>query len=369
MKRFLYDCQLYLLFLFVVSSCRLVDIPQAAPNNAAVATREILPTREAVILPTETLPPEPTQPTVIATPENTPTQELAPTPETVLFDNPAGYQLIHPADWRAQDVLGQTVLTPIGVDLTQLHAINEHPLVLIAAGPAAGRTAEELSVDIPKALLNDDRLTPVEVQSIVRGDAQGARAIQVLMRGEETVESVVEAVIREQLFAVALAIMPENTAESDKVAMETILASVSLTKSQFELHPAEYDLSAKRVDALNRSLSDTQNLAGGGEPLTWGESVGRVAAGEAAVYTFAVEEAIFFNLEVVPSSPDFDVTVDLLDSVGNSVLPDSQLLDESAAGEAESLSAVQLSSGNYVLVVRGFALTGGSFALNVSRSY
>ena len=113
--------------------------------------------------------------------------------------------------------------------------------------------------------------------------------------------------------------------------------------------------------AQRRPLPDTT------QPIDFGQTQSSVAPGSSTLFEFSIEEPQTVNLTVIPVSPSFDVTIDLLDGESLSLAPEGLMVDEAGAGSAESLEEIALEPGSYQILVRGFALTGGAFTVELAR--
>lgn len=110
-------------------------------------------------------------------------------------------------------------------------------------------------------------------------------------------------------------------------------------------------------------------------PPTTGEAGGAIAIGEAvagtsdtsdpSVWIFAGQEGDVVDIIVVPEG-DFDAVVDVVDSSGNSILPNGEV--DASFGTEEVLGVVIPASGSYAIMVRGFAGDTGNYQLTLTEA-
>ncbi len=385
-----------LLLLFTIPlllSCQLLSRFQSSSTESPQATTEVF----AVIEEREPATAEPSQePATIIEPTVAPTQpapsqdeENQPPPlpannlgegednataesagsdsnGATIYKSPAGYELSHFADWFVADYFGQTIISNNEAALEQGGDLINQPIILIASGNTNGQSAAGLLNAVQRELLIDGQLAPVSpVSPINRPSASGVRSVQRLILPEGNMEVTTEALINGDLYTVAIGLLPEGISQNERDSLRLILESITHTANTFSLTAADYGLTADGVTELNQSLFTTQLGATQTQEIDFGVNQLNVEPGNSALLPFTLAEQADISIVVSPSSSGFDLTVDLQDGAGESILQGGLFLDNGGAGSAERLEDIQLEAGTYTLVVRGFGLTGGSFSVEL----
>lgn len=211
----------------------------------------------------------------------------------------------------------------------QLEAESEEE-ALIDAVIRFGYSRDELSVET----FNTTTINGQEaaVASIRRddGDSQSGQALLfyvVLLR-------------REQRMAVATGITLEQYVDQFWPELEAITNSIRITAPA--IPPSQGQIE------YGQMVQDT------------------VQAGVASAWHFAGEEGERIDIRVTPLDDRLDVTVDVLDDSGASILPSGPIDDAFGVEEVRALTLP--ASGEYLIVIRGFARASGAYELRVSQA-
>lgn len=100
--------------------------------------------------------------------------------------------------------------------------------------------------------------------------------------------------------------------------------------------------------------------------LAYGESgQGTVPEDESSAWTFAATAGEVVDITVEPLDPDLDVTVDVLDGNGDSVLPEGTV-DEAFGTETIDRLALE-EDGEYTILLQGFAGSAGDYRVTLNE--
>ena len=365
----------------ILFGCQLTSLLEntAAPPAEPAPTVEILPTRSTATQPAD---PAPTNPP--AEPDNpTPTSPALPPTETaaitdntdsiaadnIVFVSPGGYQLSHPNSWVAADYFGQTAVTNNAAALDNGSALIDQPMLLIAAGSADGQTAVTILNNVQQELLGDGKLVPISpVLPISSGEAKGMKSTQRLNLPEGALEITTMTLVQGELYVTAVGMIPENTPDTEVAQIEEIIESIQLNSDQYKSTAADYELSAEQITEMNQDLAALRPIPEESLRIDLGETQATLKPADSLAFEFMTDGVNPLNLRVSPDNTNFDLTLDLVDSLGNTILPAGKLLDNGRAGEAESINGLQLAAGSYRIIVRGFGFTGGPFTVSLSNS-
>ncbi|VAW42024.1 hypothetical protein MNBD_CHLOROFLEXI01-1487, partial [hydrothermal vent metagenome] len=102
-----------------------------------------------------------------------------------------------------------------------------------------------------------------------------------------------------------------------------------------------------------------------GGVIVLGEAVAGTVEDDPSAWVFAGLEGEVVDIIVVPED-SFDAVVDVVDSSGNSILPDGEV--DTSFDTEEVLGVIIPASGNYTILVRGFAGASGNYQLTLSEA-
>jgi hypothetical protein len=167
----------------------------------------------------------------------------------------------------------------------------------------------------------------------------------------------------------AATITVESVEESGAVALSTVTAirhegrAVLISAAAPQATAGEYEQSLDTVvNSVRLRPAAGPAVAG---TLGYGESVrGEVAGLRGSAWRFRGAAGDVIDIEVTPVNEELDVTVDVQDSTGRSILPDG-VVDE--AFGTETIRRLELpAAGDYLIVLRGFAGSTGGYTLALS---
>ena len=177
--------------------------------------------------------------------------------------------------------------------------------------------------------------------------------------------------------AVAVAAATSTDGSNDEATVK-LVAILSDAQAAFVFSGAENSIEAENrpiLDAIENSITLSTPVGGTTEGvdvpesagfLLYGDSVtGAVDASGPAAWDFVGLEGEVVDIIVVPEG-EFDVVVDVLDESGSSILPNGEV--DQAFGTEEVLDVAIPASGNYTIVVRGFADATGNYQLTLAEA-
>lgn len=381
-----------LLTIPLLFSCQILSRLQSTPTDSSQTSqgsglvleeREKAPTAE----PEPEIEPEP-QPTATPVPIQTAAGEAPPplpsgndgengesesaenqdssTSGPITFSSPAGYELTHFADWFVTDTFGQTVITNRESTLEVGGNLIDQPIIFVASGNADGISAPGLLTSVQRGLLLEGQLANVSpVVPLNRPSASGVRTVQRLILPEGRMDVTTEVLINGDLYTVAIGLLPEGASQNEQDSLRLIMESITLTTNTFDLTAADYGLTAEGITDLNLALAESRPLPTEPQPLAFGINQIDLEPGNAAYLSFNLAEQTDISLIVSPTGPGLDLTIDLLNGAGESILLGDAYTDSVGAGLAERLEDIQLEAGTYSLLVRGYGLTGGPITIEL----
>jgi hypothetical protein len=164
----------------------------------------------------------------------------------------------------------------------------------------------------------------------------------------------------------AATITVESVEDSGVVALSTVMAirhegrAVLISAAAPQATAGEYEQALDTVvNSVRLRPAAGPAVAG---TLGYGESVrGEVAGLRGSAWRFRGAAGDVIDIEVTPVNEELDVTVDVQDSTGRSILPDG-VVDE--AFGTETIRRLELpAAGDYLIVLRGFAGSTGGYTL------
>lgn len=284
----------------------------------------------------------------------------------ITFISPAGYELTHFADWFVVDTFGQTVITNRESALEVGGNLIDQPIIFIASGDTDGVSAPGLLNTVQRELLLEGQLANVSpVVPLNRPSASGVRTVQRLILPEGRMDVTTEVLVSGDLYTVAIGLLPEGASQNERDSLRLIMESVTLTKNTFDLTAADYGLTAEGLTDLNLALAESRPLPAEPQPISFGVNQIDLEPGNAAYLSFNLVEQTDISLIVSPTAAGLDLTIDLLNGAGESILLGDAFADSVGAGLAERLEDIQLEAGTYSLLVRGYGLTGGPITVEL----
>jgi hypothetical protein len=308
-------------------------------------------TTTATPFPANTAPATPVA-TPVAAPavENTATPEAALTPElTVNFisheDEREGIQVEYPESWFLDDTFF-LVISDSPDAVAGLDQVTDNSVVILFAGPVdelPGTDPEEVAL----LFIDDyDLADDMEIlEGPTSGQIQGEDAATVVVRGTSEQGTrfiaMITIIIGRERGAVIVATTPETRATSDRPILEAIANSVRL----FTPTLVEEELDVQFI-IFDETVTGTVTFDGSARWRFYGQE----------------DEAVTI---VVEPGEAFDVVLDLQDETRESVLPTGPV-DQSFG--TERITNFRLSySGDYFIVLRGFAGSAGDYTLSLSH--
>ncbi|MFT7584518.1 MAG: hypothetical protein ACI9EW_000935 [Cellvibrionaceae bacterium] len=295
----------------------------------------------------------------------------------LMYKSLAGYQFEHPSEWSVSDYFGQTVITNDSVVLNSGGLLNNQILLLIASGSVevSGPSAEELMVAAQQDILSEylayGNLALISaVEPLTQNGSSGVQATyQLLNTDDENLFIRTTSLINQDLYVVSIAIMLEADKASFDDPLSRILQSIELTADRYLINAADYQLTQTDLKTLNQDLSESAELPDSAQMINLDETVdSQVGLGGATVFQFTVASDLTLGLTATPLNTSFDLTVDIIDGSGNSILSDG-LIDNGLRGETESIASVAIpAAGDYQIVIRGFGLSSGEFSLTLAQN-
>lgn len=315
--------------------------------------------------------PEPTdepteEPTAVPTEEPEPTATPDPSAGFVDFSNEVlGISLSYPESWAIEPgedsgelrLASSEEIISDGQDDIQGAILNVaflQPEMLSLLGGA------ELDTSDPVAILN-------VFVDLFTANSEGSDGVQV------TVTDVPTAVTINGQDAAKVS-ADATDGEGDTAAMQLYLiltdSNVAFVAAGAEASEAEQYQPV--LDAIVDSITLTAPVGGTtenvdinltGDLLLYGDTVdGVVDASGPSVWSFIGLEGEVVDIIVTPEG-DFDVVVDVVDESGNSILPNGEV--DSSFGMEEVLDVAIPATGNYTIIVRGFADDTGNYTLSL----
>jgi hypothetical protein len=301
----------------------------------------------ATPFPTSTPPPTPA---ATATNEITATVEAEVTPElTVNFisheDEREGIRLEYPESWFLNDTFILTISDSPDA-AAGLEQVTDNSVVIIFAGPAdelPGTDPEEVVMTFVQEYDLADDMEVVEGPT--RSRIQGEDAATVTVRGTSEQQTrfiaLITIIIGRERAAVIVATTPETQAPTDRPILQAITDSVQI------FTPAVV------ADEFDEGF------------ITFDETVtGSVVVDGAARWLFFGNESEVVTIVAEPVD-SFDVVLDLQDEFGMTLLATGPV-DQSFG--TERITNFRLPySGDYYVVLRGYAGSAGDYDLSLSK--
>jgi hypothetical protein len=303
--------------------------------------------------PTQT--PPPASPAETPAVMDTPQAEAATTPEavtpevTVNFvsheDEREGIHVQYPESWYLEDTFFLTISDSPDA-AAGLDRVADNSVVIIFAGPVDELPSTDPEEAVMQMVEDFELADDMEIiEGPRRHEIHGEEAATVVVRGTSEQQTrfvaLMTIIIGRERAAVIIATTPENRAAADRPILEAIANSVRL----FTPTVVEDDLD--------------EGFIGYDETIT-----GSVATDTSARWFFTGNEDDVVTIVVEPEGT-FDVVVDLQDEFGLSLLPGGPV-DQSFG--TERITNFRLPhTGDYFIVVRGYAGSAGEYSVALSR--
>ncbi len=150
---------------------------------------------------------------------------------------------------------------------------------------------------------------------------------------------------------------------------ETAMAVTLASSGDFYIVLTGFDVSAGN---FTLTLAETgTTVAGSAFPTSGGLGFGDVAQSSVpsdgtAAWSFTASAGDVLNIVVTPLDDELDVVVDVVDAAGDSILDSGEV--DASFGEEQISGHVVTADGSYMVIVRGFAGSGGNFELSLDSS-
>jgi hypothetical protein len=156
-------------------------------------------------------------------------------------------------------------------------------------------------------------------------------------------------------------ILPSGEVD-DSFGEEQVLAQVITSDGEYVVVVRGFAGATGNFDlSLNNA---TGGVLPTGNAIAYGDfATGSITGSETATYTFFGNENELIDVTANPINDEFDLTLDILDSNGRSILPDGEL---DVSFDAEFVRALRLpASGAYAITVHGYDSSTGDFEVNL----
>lgn len=291
-----------------------------------------------------------------ATPEpastSTPPPTVAATPALTFVDHEVtdlGLSLRYPQSWELTEDKN-TVVVASDAELLSAQQFNRPGAgVMIVVDPAASFTGDTLEAALENAM---QQFSFTENDRIVEGPRQ------LIINGQEAVTATIEGSDLEG--DQALVVYVTLLRRGDRAAF---VAAVTLQNALDEYRETLQIVSNSIVldEAEERDSGEVQ-----GE-LNYGETVsGEVVSGRPSNWTFIGVEGERVDITARPLADDLDLTIDVRNAEGESILPSGPVDDSFGVETIRGLTLP--ASAQFTIVVSGFEQASGPFELVVGES-
>lgn len=316
------------------------------------------PTEEPVEEPTE-------EPTAVPTEEPEPTAVPDPTAGFVDFSNEVlGVSLSYPEAWAmeaAEDSDELRLASSEDILADQQDNIQGAIMNFVFLDPALLATfgGEELDTSDPVAVLN----VFVELFT-ANSDATDGVVVTVT-------EAPTAVTVNGQDAAMVLADASDTEGDTAVMQLYLIMADGNVAFVAAGVEASEEAEYRPVLDAIINTVTLSAPVGGTtdvdvnltGDMLLYGDTVdGVVDASGPSVWTFIGLEGEVIDIIVTPAG-EFDAVVDVVDESGTSILPNGEI--DSSFGVEEVLDIAIPATGNYTIIVRGFADATGNYTLSI----
>ncbi len=316
---------------------RLTIFLLAAPVIACGLLAEATPTAAPTPAPTETAQPAPTS---------------TGTPSLTFIDHEevdSGLSFRYPESWELEVDDGSIVVASDTELLSAQQFDHEGAGVMIIFGPAESFEGDSLEDSLNSAIeaydfTENDRVvegpsrTSVNGQEAVTATIEGADS-----GGSQSLVVMVTMLRRGDRAAFIAAVTLQNSIDQYRETLQTIANSVVLQELE--------------TSGVSQPMGTLQY----GQTIT-----GEIPAGGSASWTFIGVEGERIDINARPLQEELDLTLDVHDDHGDSILP-SGPIDDSLG--PETIRALTLpNSAQYTIVVAGYAQANGSFELTLAEA-
>lgn len=297
--------------------------------------------------------PQPTaMATLLATAETLPATATSPAgAELVQYEDAAlGVSLAYPAGWSRQNFPGFLTLATDESLLNGGGYSEDGAIIVIASGqiPAVAQVTDAAALQA--ALGEQNGVTGLSVlEGPTTTTLNGQPAVTAILTGTD------EASGAPVVFYVTLI---ENEAQA------VLIAGTTMQQNEARFRPVFMAVSESVLVSAPAGISSNSPTPAPAGNLTYGTTVsGTIPAGGATAWRFNGQAGDILNITAEPSSSGLDLTLDILNSAGSTILPNGAVDDSFST---EFVSGLLLpADGPYTVVLSGFLGSGGDFLLTV----
>lgn len=332
----------FLLMLILLSlpvlACSVGSGGDETPAATVAATEEATTTEEtATTTPTET-------PAATATIE-TADVELG----EEYSDEAAGISLQYPTGWATSGFGGFIIFASDQQLIDDAENINEGAVVVVVAGSQSEMEVQsDDPVEVLQAFLEDfnftDDMEITDGPNPVTINGQDAATAEIMGTSESGIPLIATAtaILSGERVAVIFTATPQEGAEEFTPVLNAMVQTVEVSEP----------------------VVTTPDVEG---TLVYGDSVeGAVTADSPSAWSFVGFEGETVSIVAEPTTADFDLTLDVLDETGASILSGGPL--DSSFGTEEIVDLAIPATGEYFIVVAGFAGSTGQFTLTLNQA-
>jgi hypothetical protein len=285
-----------------------------------------------------------------AAPEATATTETADVDLGEEYsDEAAGITLQYPSGWATSGFGGFIIFASDQQLIDDTENIDEGAVAVVVAGAAAEMEVQsDDPVEVLQAFLADfdftDDMAITDGPRALTINGQDAATAEITGTSDSGIPLVATAtaILSGERVAVIFTATPQDGAEAYTPLLEAMVQTVEVSEP----------------------VVTTPDVEG---TLVYGDSVqGAVTADSPSAWSFVGFEGETVNITAEPATDDFDLTVDVLDETGTSIL-DSGPVDASF-GTEEIVDLAIPTTGEYFIVVAGFGGATGEFTLTLNQA-
>ena len=267
-------------------------------------------------------------------------------------DDALGISLAYPAGWSRQSFPGFLTLATNESLLNGGGYSEDGAVIVIASGqtPAVAQVTDAAALQAALGELNG-----AADLSILEGPTtttlNGQPAVTAIVAGTD------EASGAPVIFYVTLI---ENEAQA------VLIAGTTLQQNEARFRPVFMAVSQSVVVSTPAGISNSPTPTPAGN-LTYGTTIsGTIPAGGATAWRFDGQAGDILNITAEPGSSGLDLTLDVRNSAGSTILPNGTVDDSFST---EFISGLILpADGPYTVVLSGFLGSGGDFLLTVESA-
>jgi hypothetical protein len=264
-------------------------------------------------------------------------------------DEAAGVSLQYPTGWATSGFGGFLIFASDQELIDDNENIDEGALAVVIAGDRTELTIEsDDPVEVLQSFLDDfDFTDDMEITSgptatTVNGQEAATAEITGTSDSGIPLVATATAILAGERVAVIFTATPQEGAEAYTPLLAAMVQTVEVT---------EPVVTGPEVQGT----------------LVYGDSTtGAVTADATSAWSFVGFEGETVNITVEPSTTEFDLTVDVLDETGASILDGGPL--DASFGTEEIVDLAIPATGEYVIVVAGFGGATGEFTLTLNQA-